>query len=179
MIACVLKDTYLVNQSFPDECWYITYFYCAYTYCISIIVHRCEPGGSTRVCHAAGPGSIPGRDKFLGEVFRGFSSPVRQMSGSFKPPRSPNIIWLSLSSPIIIHYRCQWPEMLTCPENFKYTYIWNRSIVTVFRTCMYYKLLAPMAEWYLTQFLFTLANQRLTKAHGFVDIRIVVPLNLV
>ena len=27
---------------------------------------------------------------FLGEVFPGFSSPVRQMSGSFRPPRSPN-----------------------------------------------------------------------------------------
>ena len=29
---------------------------------------------------------------FLGEVFWGFSSPVRQMSGSFRPPRFPNII---------------------------------------------------------------------------------------
>ena len=43
-----------------------------------------------------GPGSIPGRDKFPGwGLFRGFSSPVRQMSGSFKPP---NIIWPSSSS---------------------------------------------------------------------------------
>ena len=34
---------------------------------------------------------------FLGEgFFQGFSSPVRQMSGSFRPPRSPNIIWPSL-----------------------------------------------------------------------------------
>ena len=32
---------------------------------------------------------------FLGEVF---SSPVRQMSGNFRPPRSPNIIWPSSSS---------------------------------------------------------------------------------
>ena len=38
---------------------------------------------------------------FLGEVFSGFSSPVRQISGSFRPPRSPNIIWPSLSSIII------------------------------------------------------------------------------
>ena len=52
------------------------------------------------------------RTNFLGEVFWGFSSPVRQMSGSFRPPRSPNIIWPSLSS-IIIHYGHQWPEMLT------------------------------------------------------------------
>ena len=33
---------------------------------IIIIVHRCGPGGSMRTCHAAGPGSIPGRDKFPG-----------------------------------------------------------------------------------------------------------------
>ena len=28
--------------------------------------HRCGPGGSMLACHAAGPGSIPGRDKFPG-----------------------------------------------------------------------------------------------------------------
>ena len=27
-------------------------------------VYRCETSGSMRACHAAGPGSIPGRDKF-------------------------------------------------------------------------------------------------------------------
>ena len=68
-----------------------------------------------RACHAAGPGSIPGRDKFRVRFFRGFSSPVRQMSGSFRPPRSPNVIWSSLSS-ILIHYGRQWPEMLTRPK---------------------------------------------------------------
>ena len=31
-----------------------------------IIVHRCGTGGSMRACQAAGPGSIPGRDKFPG-----------------------------------------------------------------------------------------------------------------
>ena len=75
-------------------------------------VHFCGPGGSMRACHAVGPGSIPGRDKFPGW---GFSSPVRQMSGSFRPLRSPNIIWPSLSS-IIFHYGRQWPEMLTRPK---------------------------------------------------------------
>ena len=50
---------------------------------------------------------------FLGE---GFSSPVRQMSGSVRPTRSPNIIWPSLSSSLIIHYGRQWPEMLTSPK---------------------------------------------------------------
>ena len=29
-------------------------------------VHRCGPGSSMRACYAAGPGSIPGRDKFPG-----------------------------------------------------------------------------------------------------------------
>ena len=48
-------------------------------------------------CHAVGPVGI----SFL--------------SGSLRPPRSPNIIWPSLSS-IIIHYGRQWPEMLTRPK---------------------------------------------------------------
>ena len=34
-------------------------------------VHRCGLGGSMRTCHAAGPGSIPGRDKFPGWGFFG------------------------------------------------------------------------------------------------------------
>ena len=29
-------------------------------------VHRCGASGSMRACHAAGPGSIPGRDRFPG-----------------------------------------------------------------------------------------------------------------
>ena len=66
-------------------------------------VHRCGASGSMRACHAAGPGSIPGRDRFPGWGFsrgfsRGFSSPVRQMSGNFRPSRSPNVIWPSSSS---------------------------------------------------------------------------------
>ena len=52
-------------------------------------------------------------------------------------------------------------------------------IITALGRCMCHKHFAPMAEGYITQFLFTLANQRLAKAHAFVDIRIVVPLNLV
>ena len=53
---------------------------------LNIWVHRCGTGGSMRACHAAGPGSIPDRDKFPGwGFFRGFSSPVRQISGSFRP----------------------------------------------------------------------------------------------
>ena len=35
-------------------------------------VHRCGAVGSMRACHAAGPGSNPGRDKFPGEVFPEF-----------------------------------------------------------------------------------------------------------
>ena len=67
-------------------------------------VHRCGTGGSTRACLRSGPGFYP-RSKQVSWVrfFRGFSSPARQMPGSFKPPRSPNIISPSLSSPIIIH----------------------------------------------------------------------------
>ena len=65
--------------------------------------------------------SGPGFDPRSGQVswvrfFRGFSSTGRQMSGSFRSPRSPNIIWPSLSY-IFIHYGCQWPEMLTLPKS--------------------------------------------------------------
>ena len=35
-------------------------------------VHRYGSGGSMRACHAAGPGSIPGRDEFMGDVFSWF-----------------------------------------------------------------------------------------------------------
>ena len=68
--------------------------------------------------HARLSRSGPGFDPRSGQVSwvrfcRGFFSPVRQMSGCFRPPRSPNIIWPSLSS-ILIHYGRQWPEMLMC-----------------------------------------------------------------
>ena len=53
------------------------------------------------------------------------------------------------------------------------------NILKVLERCMCHKHFAPMAEGYITRFLFKLANQRLAKAHAFVDIRIVVPLNLV
>ena len=34
--------------------------------CVCHTVHRCGGSGSMLPCHAAGPGSIPGRDKFPG-----------------------------------------------------------------------------------------------------------------
>ena len=63
-----------------------------------------------RLQHARLSRSGPGFDPRSGQVswvrfFQCFSSPVRQMSESFRPPWSPNIIWPSLSSSlIIIHY---------------------------------------------------------------------------
>ena len=33
---------------------------------IFIDVHRCGTSGCMRACHAAGPGSVPGREKFPG-----------------------------------------------------------------------------------------------------------------
>ena len=32
----------------------------------NLFVHRCGPGGCMHTCHAAGPGSFTGRDKFPG-----------------------------------------------------------------------------------------------------------------
>ena len=53
--------------------------------------------------HARLSRSGPGFDPQSGQVswvrfFRGFSSPVRQLSGNFRPSRSSNIIWPSSSS---------------------------------------------------------------------------------
>ena len=39
------------------------------SYFTNKLVHRCGAGGSMRVCHASGPGSIPGRNKFPGWGF--------------------------------------------------------------------------------------------------------------
>ena len=66
----------------------------------SITVLNCK---STAVEQVVACALVTQRDRFrspvgisfLGEVFRGFSSPVRQMSGRFRPTRSPNIIWPS------------------------------------------------------------------------------------
>ena len=88
-------------------------------------VHRCgRVVARAPVTQRACVRSPVGRN-FLGEAFfRGFSSPVRQMSGSFRPTRSPNIIWPSLSSSLIIHYGRQWPEILTRPKTSNiHTYI--------------------------------------------------------
>ena len=60
-------------------------------------VHRCGASGS-------GPGFDPrsGQVSWV-RFFRGFSSPVRQMLGNFRPPTSPSIIWPSSSSFHIRH----------------------------------------------------------------------------
>ena len=36
------------------------------TWNLSADVHRCGTSGSMHACHTAGPGSIPGQDKFPG-----------------------------------------------------------------------------------------------------------------
>ena len=68
-----------------------------------VSVHHCGASGSMRACHAVGPGSIPSRDRFPGW---GFSSPVRQMSGNFRP-QGPRI---SFGRQIIIPYSPCWDD---------------------------------------------------------------------
>ena len=92
-----------------------------------------------RLQHAPLSRSEPGFDPWSGQVswvrfFWDFSSPVRQMSGSFRPPRSPNIIWPSLSSSLIIHYEHQWREMLARPKTLNiHTYVSVRCWATWLR----------------------------------------------
>ena len=71
----------------------------------------------------------PVGSSFLGlGLFLGFSSVVRQMSGSFKPLSSPTITWPSLTS-ILTHYGRQWPVMLTRPNTLNmHTYIYIHSL---------------------------------------------------
>ena len=88
---------------------------CTRRLCISIVVQSMfhllsslSPPLWSKWQYACLSCSAPGFDPRSGQVswvrfFRGFSSPVRQMSGSFRPTRSPYIIWPSLSS-ILIHY---------------------------------------------------------------------------
>ena len=54
---------------------------------------------------------------FMGEVFRGLSLPVRQMSGNFRP-QGPRISFgHHYHHHSSIHYGRQWPEMFTRPKN--------------------------------------------------------------
>ena len=76
----------------------IDYHFYLFAYLIFNPVHHCGASGSMLACHAVGQVWSPVRTGFLGEVFWSFSSRVRQMSGSFRPTRSPNIIWSSWSS---------------------------------------------------------------------------------
>ena len=54
-----------------------------------IRIHRCGPAGSMRSCHVAGPGSIPGRDKFprwgFFGVFPHLSDKCREVLGTQGP----------------------------------------------------------------------------------------------
>ena len=54
-------------------------------------VHRCGASGSIHACHAEGPGSIPGRDRFPGWGFFG----VFPHLSDKRQERSPTIIWPS------------------------------------------------------------------------------------
>ena len=53
-------------------------------------VHRCGPGDSMRACHAAGPGSFPGRDKFpRWGFFRFFFLTCKTNVGKLEAPKVP------------------------------------------------------------------------------------------
>ena len=54
------------NNDYYYYYYYYQYYYHYIIIIIIIIVHRCGANGSMRACHEAGPGSIPGRDRFPG-----------------------------------------------------------------------------------------------------------------
>ena len=84
---------------------------------------------------------LPGLDHRSGQVswvrfFRGFGSPVRQMSGKLRPQLSPDYNWPI--SARIIHYGRQWPEMLTRPKT---------QIKIIIKAWLYH--LLPLCKGYL------------------------------
>ena len=94
---------------------------------IIITIHESTAVGQSAACAPVTQRArvrSPVGTSFMGEVFTGFFLTCKTNVGSFRPPRSPNIIWPSLSS-IIIHYGRQWPEMLTRPNTTNiYIYIY-------------------------------------------------------
>ena len=116
------------SMTFTLRCFHIHHTHQTSSQAITTcLVHHCGASGSMLHLSCSGPGFNPrsGQVSWV-TFFRRFSSSVRQVSGSFRPPWSPNIIWLSLSS-TLIHYGCQWPEMLMRPNT------WNIHIHT---TCL-------------------------------------------
>ena len=70
--------------------------------------------------------SGPGFDPRSGQVswvrfFRGFSSPVRQMSGSFRPPRSPPMTW-DVDAP----YNLKYPSIHPWHYRLSRKHPWNK-----------------------------------------------------
>ena len=78
---------------------------------LMINVHRCGAGGSLRACHAAGPGSIPGRDKFAGWGFLGVFLHVQGKCQEVLGPQGPRISFGRHNHPFIfalLELMCAW-----------------------------------------------------------------------
>ena len=85
--------------------------------CILKPVHRCGAGCSMRACHAAGPGSIIGRDNFPGWGF----------SGIF-PHEWVSELWVSS---IMFVWSRWWPQHLTNPSSGEalHVLVWSKKYV--------------------------------------------------
>ena len=80
-------------------------------------VHHCGPGASMHACHAVGPGSIPVRTSFLGEVFLGFSLTCKTNV------RSSNIIWSLLSSCNYLIIKLHYPQCAEGCASYIFIYV--------------------------------------------------------
>ena len=113
--------------------------------------------------HARLSRSGPGFDPRSGQVswvrfFSGFflTCKIHNMSGSFRPTRSPNIIWPSLSSSNIIHYGRQCPEMFTRPKTLNIhtlSRLFSKSLKrhrSTYKTIILPVILYGRETWFLT-----------------------------
>ena len=110
LVLCQIQSSNLVELQQHSSLSDNTYF------------HRCGTGGSMRACHAAGPASIPGRDKFLGW---GFFGVFPHLYDKCREALGPKALEYLLDIIIIHHHSFRAPMTwdVDAPWNLKYTYI--------------------------------------------------------
>ena len=109
-------------------------------------IHRCGPGGSMCTCHAAGLGSIPGRDMFPGWGFFGVFPHLSDKCWEALGPQGPRIsfghhyrhhtqfimgtndlrCWRALN----LQYTYTWVEDCTCRWSMDPSYLTRKSFLS-------------------------------------------------
>ena len=111
---CDVRPMQCIPLPFGNDCAHTVFVSSMFTLSV---VHRCGTSGSMRACHAAGTGSIPGRDKFPGWGFFGVFPHLEDKCQETLAPQGLRISFGHHYHPLSFHYGRQWPQMLTRPES--------------------------------------------------------------